>query len=290
MDKKFILDLFRTLTPYFESIAKFFQKKPSAPQKQIIKPTPVLVEKEVEVVAEPSVDIVEIKSQPTMDKEFIKSIHQLPLNSDEYMQEECAKYQIYLHHTAGNASGRATMRNWDSDKRGRIATCVTISNTGAKDSPDGEIVQGFSSKYWAYHLGLKQDHFKAFNAPYKQLDKYSIGIEICAWGPLTLKDGKFYTYVNTVVPADQVCELEEPFKGHKYYHKYSDAQIESVKNLLLYWNEVYDIPLDYNEDIWGLTERAFTMEPGVYTHNSVRKDKSDVFPQPELIAMLKSLA
>ena len=225
-----------------------------------------------------------------MSTDFIKSIHQAPLSSDQYIQEECAKYQIYLHHTAGNASARNCVFNWNNDDRGRIATCVVISNQGASNSHDGEIVQAFSSKYWAYHLGLKNDHFKRFDTPYIALDKFSIGIEICAWGPLTLKDGKFYNYVNREVPADQVCELEQPFKGHKYYHKYSDAQIESVKNLLLYWNDVYDIPLDYNEDIWGLTERAYKMEAGVFTHNSVRSDKTDVFPQPELIEMLKSLS
>ena len=225
-----------------------------------------------------------------MSTDFIKSIYQQPLDSGQFVQEETAKYQIYLHHTAGNSSARSTVKNWNTDDRGRIATCVTISNVGAKDSADGEIVQAFSSKYWAYHLGLKSDHFKRFNTPYVSLDKFSIGIELCAWGPLTLKDGKFYNYVNREVPADQVCELAEPFKGYKYYHKYSDAQIESVKNLLLYWNDVYDIPVDYNEDIWGVTERAYKMEPGVFTHNSVRSDKTDVFPQPELIEMLKSLS
>ena len=29
--------------------------------------------------------------------------------------------------------------------------------------------------------------------------------------------------------------------------------------------------------------------PGVYTHNSYRKDKTDISPQPKMIAMLESL-
>jgi hypothetical protein len=247
------------------------------------------------IPTEPSVEIKNnIESLEVVMKtdftQFIQSIHQMPLDSDEYIKEECAKYQIYLHHTAGNASARNTVSNWNNDKRGRIATCITISNTGATNSQDGEVVQAFSSKYWAYHLGLKNEHFQRFDTPYRPLDKHSIGIELCAWGPLELRGGKFYNYVNREVLADQVCELESPFKGHIYYHKYTDAQIEAVRNLLIYWNNAYDIPLDYNPDIWDLTERAFKMEPGVYTHNSVRKDKSDVFPQPELIEMLKSLS
>lgn len=224
-----------------------------------------------------------------MNTDFINDINQCPMDKDEYLQSEYPKTQIYLHHTAGNPNGRRTISNWNNDKRGRIATCVTISNINDTGSYDGEICQAFSSKYWAYHLGIKQEHFDRFDLPYKNLNKVSIGIEICAWGYLTKRGDKFYNYIEREVPADQVCELEKPYKGHKYYHKYTDAQIESVKNLLLYWNEVYGIPLDYDEKIWDVCEDAYKNVPGVYTHNSVRPDKSDVFPQPELIAMLKSL-
>ena len=225
-----------------------------------------------------------------MQPDFIKSIHQLRLDRDEFLAEEFEKKQIYLHHTASGPNARQVVQNWNDDDRGRIATCVTISNTGSAKSADGEIVQAFSSKHWAYHLGVRNQHFKNLGLPYINLDKHSIGIELCAWGPLTLKNGKFYNYVNREVSADQVCELDVPFKGYKYYHKYSAAQIESVKNLLLYWHDVYGMPLTYNEDIWGITERAYKLEAGVFTHNSVRPDKTDVFPQPELIEMLKSLA
>jgi hypothetical protein len=57
----------------------------------------------------------------------------------------------------------------------------------------------------------------------------------------------------------------------------------------LHWNKKYEIPLEYNDDIWDVTKRALSNEKGVFTHNSVRPDKADVFPQPELIEMLKSL-
>jgi hypothetical protein len=35
--------------------------------------------------------------------------------------------------------------------------------------------------------------------------------------------------------------------------------------------------------------RAFKGEAGVYTHNSVRKDKIDIAPQPKIVEMLKNL-
>jgi hypothetical protein len=126
--------------------------------------------------------------------------------------------------------------------------------------------------------------------PYKNLDKTSIGIEICNWGQLTEKNGKFYTYVNTEVPSNQVMVLDTPYKGYKYWHNYTEAQIASVKELLLFWNDAYGIPLDYNEDIWGVTTRALKGEKGVFTHNSVRRDKVDVYPHPGLVSMLKSIS
>ena len=222
----------------------------------------------------------------------LSKIKQVPLSDKQYIKEETKKLQIVLHHTAGNSSAPATIRAWEADGRGKIATCIVISGKGtSKDSIDGEICQTFSSKYWAYHLGLKSDVFRAMGVPYKSLDPLAIGIEICNWGPLTLKaDGKYYNYVDREVPADQVCVLEKPYKGYQFYHAYTDAQIESVRQLLLYWNKVYGIPLDYNEkDMWSVSVNALKALPGVYTHNSYRRDKTDISPQPKMIAMLKSL-
>jgi len=222
----------------------------------------------------------------------LSKIKQVPLSKDEYVNEDTKKLQIVLHHTAGNSSGVSTIQMWDNDKRGRIATCVVISGKGqSKNTYDGEICQAFSSKKWAYHLGIKSDVFRANGLPYKLLDPLAIGIEICNWGPLTLKsDNKYYNYIGRVVPNDQVCQLSVPYKGYKFYHAYTDAQIESVKQLLLYWKKIYGIPLNYNEeDMWKVSKNALSATPGIYTHNSYRKDKADVSPQPKLIAMLKTL-
>jgi N-acetyl-anhydromuramyl-L-alanine amidase AmpD len=215
------------------------------------------------------------------------NIKQVSFPVNQYIQEEHPKKQIYLHHTAGNADGEQVFKGWESNAE-RIATCVTISGPG-RTSVDGQIIQGFSSKHWAFHLGLKESTFQRAGVPYKSLDKISIGIEICNWGQLTEKDGKFYTYVNRELPRSQVCELETPYKGYKFFHNYTDAQIASVKQLLLLWKDRYNIPLDYYADIWDIAPRALKGASGVFTHNSVRRDKVDVYPHPKLIEMLKSL-
>lgn len=215
------------------------------------------------------------------------NLKQVIFSSNQYIQEEHPKKQIYLHHTAGNANGEQVFKDWESNTE-RIATCVTISGKGS-NCVDGQIIQGFSSKHWAFHLGLKESTFQKAGVAYKSLDKISIGIEICNWGQLTLKNGKYYNYVNREVPADQVCKLDKPFKGFQYFHNYTDAQIASVKDLLIQWKAKYNIPITYNADIWDITPRALKGESGVFTHNSVRTDKVDVYPHPKLIEMLKSL-
>jgi hypothetical protein len=217
-------------------------------------------------------------------------IKQYSFPESQYFKESFPKTQIYLHHTAGNANPLSVFDGWAANPE-RIATCVTIGgNPGTIGKwKDGLIVQGFSSKFWAYHLGLKTATFTKANVPYKSLDKISIGIEVCNWGQLTLKNGKYYTYTNREMPLSEVTELETPYKGFKYFHKYTDAQIESVKDLLLLWKDRYKIPLTYNEDIWNITPRALRGELGVFTHNSVRTDKVDIYPCPRMIAMLKTL-
>ena len=128
----------------------------------------------------------------------LSKIKQVPLSEGQYVNKETKKVQIVLHHTAGNSSAPGVIKMWNTDDRGRIATCVVISGKGlSKDTYDGQIAQAFSSKKWAYHLGIKPDVFRAMGVPYQQLDKVTIGIEICNWGPLTLrKNGKFYNYVD----------------------------------------------------------------------------------------------
>lgn len=200
---------------------------------------------------------------------------------DGYYNEKIEKSQIYLHHTAGGPSGEKTFDFWGLDPV-KVATCVAIST-------DGTIVQGFPSDRWAYHLGMKSSHFSSMRVPFMPLDKMSIGIEVCNYGPLTWKDGKFLTYVNSVLPENQVIMLPKPFKGYQYWQHYTIPQIDSIVQLLKLWNTRYGIPLTYNDDIWDVTSRAFKGEAGVYTHNSVRRDKADVYPHPLLIEALKSL-
>lgn len=223
-----------------------------------------------------------------LDKEKDIVSYEFPVG--QYIEDEHPKSQIYLHHTAGNSNPSAVFKYWESTPE-RIATCVTIGGKPKKGDTfiDGQIVQGYSSKYFGYHLGLKESAFHNFKIPYKSLDKISIGVEICNWGQLTLKDSKFRTYVNTIIDESEVCELATPHRKFKYYHNYTDAQIISLEKLLRYWGSKYNIPLTYNDDIFDICPRALRGDAGIYTHNSVRYGKVDIYPHPKLIEMLKAL-
>jgi N-acetyl-anhydromuramyl-L-alanine amidase AmpD len=216
-----------------------------------------------------------------MKKLDIQEIKQVRLKSNQYFEESSPKSQIYLHHTAGNGNAEGVSRYWNGNDS-RIATAFIIGENGT-------IVQCFSSKHWAWHLGIDQEDFVRNGAKYSNLNKLSVGIEVCNWGYLKKKGDKYYNYAGGIVNPSYVTELDQPFKGYKYWYKYSDAQIESLRQLVIYLCDTYNISKEYNESIWDIDKNAFKGINGIFTHNSVRKDKSDMYPCPRVIEMLKNL-
>lgn len=201
---------------------------------------------------------------------------------NNFKNESTPKSQIYLHHTAGGPSGEQVFQWWQSDAI-PVATCVAISR-------DGQIVQGFNSQFWAFHLGLSNQHFGQMGLPYKNLDRTSIGIEICSYGWAKYENGQFKNYVGGKIDKADIVELESPFKGHKFWQGYTEAQIVSVCELLELWKTRYGIDISYKpEQMWSVSKKALSGENGLYTHNSVRGDKADVFPDPKLVDALRGL-
>jgi N-acetyl-anhydromuramyl-L-alanine amidase AmpD len=211
----------------------------------------------------------------------IQKIVQKRLSKGQFFEEASEKTQIYLHHTAGNGNAEGVARYWNSNDS-RIATAFVVGENGT-------IVQCFSSKHWAWHLGIDSQDFATRGLPYKNLNKLSVGIEVCNWGMLKEKNGKFYNYVKGEINPSYVTTLETPYKGYKHWYRYTDAQIEATRQLIVYLCETYGIPKDYRKEIWGLDVEAFKGSKGIYTHNSVRKDKADIYPCPRMIKMLESL-
>jgi hypothetical protein len=68
--------------------------------------------------------------------------------------------------------------------------------------------------------------------------------------------------VNSEVPEDQVAELDRPFRGHKYYHRYTDAQLESIKRLLKYLSDRHPIDLKQGLQAW-INRQKLAMPDGL---------------------------
>ncbi len=214
---------------------------------------------------------------------ILNKIKMIDFPQHQYVRERTLKKQIFLHHTVSpNNSAQGDINHWLSTTS-RIATHFIIT-------ADGTPNQLFSSKYWAYHLGIKSKIYDELHLRYKKLDKYSIGIEIDSGGGLFKKgDGNWYDVYGHLIPNNQVVEYPEGNRGYTGFQKYTNTQLETLKELLIYFNEKCNIPLDYNEDMWDVCEDALSGKSGIWSHTSVRSDKSDCHPQPELIEMLKNL-
>ena len=220
-------------------------------------------------------------------------IIQVDFPKNQYVQEVTEKRQIVLHHTASGPGVTGDIAWWKSTSE-RVATHYLIDR-------EGLVYQLFNEKFWGYHLGLSNKDFSLLGLPYKQLDKCSIGIELDCWGPVVLHtDGKFYpakwngksyapnTSCKPVKYFHEYCQ-QNKWKGSIYWEKYTTRQLDSLEKLVKGIAARHNIPMTYNNDIWNPCNRALSGTPGLFSHCSYRKDKSDVHPQPELINLLKSL-
>jgi len=211
-----------------------------------------------------------------------KIIFHKEFTAREFIKFPTQKKQIVLHHTVSPEGVKGDINWWLKDGK-RIGTCIIVAH-------DGTPHQVFSSKYWAYHLGLGNKHFARQNMPYKSLDPASIGIEIDSFGGLKWDDENncWRSVYGHRVDSNKVIEYPEGFRGFKAFERYTKAQIETVRQLILFWHTRYGIPIDYHPDMWDVSKDALKGKPGVYTHVSYRYDKSDCHPQPDLIDMLKN--
>jgi len=227
------------------------------------------------------------------------------ISDDEYIKEITQKNTIWLHHTAGGSRPDWSINGWEKDflkdKTGkpvldingktqplRVGTSYIIgrkSSTSDESIWDGKILRAFDDKYWAYHLGINSNNSL-------ELNSQSIAIEICNYGPLTLgKDDRLYNWVNKPINDKDVVKLDRPFRGYEYFERYTDAQLESARKLIVYLVNKNNIQLDgriYNEK-WFEYDDNWFKTGGIRSHSQVRRDKFDIFPQKEMIQMLNSI-
>jgi hypothetical protein len=216
------------------------------------------------------------------------------LDPDEYHRGPNRPEWIFLHHTAGWNNPIKVVKDWNDDSRGRIATEFVIGGQSVKGDDtkwDGKIIKCLPDGGHGAHLGAVGSREMHIN---------SVGIELNNFGFLTKVGNTYKTYVGTIVHPDQVCDLGYKWRGHRYWHNYSDAQIESLRELLHFISDRDGIDVskglqeflkqDKPQDAFEYKADAFAGKiKGILSHSNVRKDKTDCYPHPKLIEMLKSL-
>lgn len=216
-------------------------------------------------------------------------IHKHFLPRGEYKQGPTDKEYLFLHHTAGWNNPYRCIDHWGRDSRGAIGTEFVIGGQSIKgndDKHDGVVLQAFPDGSYAWHLGKNGS---------QRMHTQSVGIEVCNFGYLT--NGK--TYAGTTADKSQIVTLDKEFRGYKDWHRYSDKQIEALRQLILHIADRDNIDVREGLPKWIKDKGANAFEfssdayygkvKGLLTHTNTRKDKFDMFPQQELLDMLVSL-
>ena len=211
------------------------------------------------------------------------------------------KTQIILHHTAGHGKQGAgsnsgggtigTAHGW-SKRADHVSTHAVISFDGYTDL-------------------LFPDEFYGNNTGKGYSDR-TLGIEIQSLGYCYQKNGKVISSAaerelpafngnnKGYIAAVDKFGNDTPYKNYQYYQAYTQAQIDATIAQTLNWINKHNIPFSYDYNILFPEKSGATLDnsfkiwkggtPGVYTHNSMKGSKSDIFPQYDMIFALRNLA
>lgn len=195
------------------------------------------------------------------------------VNGDEsfFFAEEVPKTNIVLHYTAGYL-------------RGDVASLTTPGNPVSVPfviARNGMILNLWSSKAWAYHLG------PGAVGGNTAMSQRTIAIELSNIGFLNKVGNNLFSDHN---PDDIYCSLTEtaqyialktPFRGKTYFATFTASQYSSLIILLRYLTRKFNIKrvlLPEAERYSLLTESRINRFNGILTHANFRADKLDIGP------------
>lgn len=225
-------------------------------------------------------------------KESLK-IYDSKIDNKFYYNKKTKKNTIWIKNTFSLLNPYDYIGNWNKyeerdkdgnlkDKKLKTSIHYTIGGFN-KENPkwDGKVIKNFDDNYWSYH--------SPFLSTNKRLNQMSISIEICNLGPLLYIDDKFYTKSGILVEESEVYELE--FRGYKYWHKYTNSQIESLRKLLSYLVEKHNIDINSDEinNDWFEFHKKWSSVGGIRTDSQVSFEKTGINPHSEIIEVLKTI-
>ena len=233
-----------------------------------------------------------------------------------YAPEETPKIQFVVHHTAGLGGAKAIIENSWSKKTTRVSTHFIIDRAG-------NIEQLFPLKYWGNHIGSKRSGNSYLQKSTISVELVALGyVKVKGRN----RSNSFFNANSTFVQSDKTYSYEklqqgqpdipvaEPYKinssgklvkagdykGYGLYHSYTKKQLSSLEKVMKQVQTAYpNISMgsaysgangfyeQFPQKGKGIASTAYKFNQGTFTHNSYRTDKSDVFPQKELIELFQ---
>ena len=186
----------------------------------------------------------------------------LRLPDHEYFRDSNPnKNLITIHHTVGG-SAKNTYIWWMRDGT-RVGTAYVIDR-------DGSIYEFHSPEYWAGHHGVPGDG--------NQLDFRGIGIELCNFGPVFVKDGGQYNAYNRPFQG-QVYDNGVVWRHSQHYEQYPDVQVRALGQLINYLIDKFPgIERQCPKDKQTTDYQKYKDYRGVVGHCHFLTSKSDPHP------------
>lgn len=219
---------------------------------------------------------------PAVKPPFIEGA--LALAAGQYYDEPGPKRLIVLHHTV-SGTWPGTVKFWGSDAQ-RVGTAYGIDRDAG-----ATVYRAFPDTCWAIHLfrrragGESGGNFTS--AQVSELERASIGIELVSLGALEEKAGALLDAygrklgpTRLLVDGGQVIDLGEAWRGHRYFHAYTEAQVAQTIRLVKELCRVHGIPPVVPRGIGRAAgdPKQLATFAGVVTHAMLRPDKTDLHP------------
>lgn len=131
---------------------------------------------------------------------------------------------IVIHYTA--STNIASTVNYLQSPRIKASAHLVIGRMG-------EVFQLVPFNIQAWHAGKSE--YKTF----KNLNQYSIGIELINAGRLTRKDNKFFTWYGEEIPRKQVVSCIDNNEGLTFWQAFSKQQIKRLRTICIALKKEY---------------------------------------------------
>lgn len=124
------------------------------------------------------------------------------------------------------------------------------------------------------------------------LNTSSIGITLCNQGGLTISRRGIVNFNGDIVPDNEVFDLGRVQRGYRYFHLFTDKQLNMLSETIKYLSSKYSLKL--SKGIYGqptqfdINRDALNGKSGLWSLNNFN-ELSLLSPQPNLISVLNSI-